>query len=229
MIQNVEFRILLCFFGQDSRRFVEICNAVQLPTDLGGYYIRQLVQGEFLVKSSRGTYTLTYKGKQQLVASYGKDPFVSRSRLCTMIIVQQGGKYVALERARQPFIGIVEWPAGAVVHGENIPAATKRILLARLGITGTPTFVGFFRRIDQYKDTVFDDKLFAVHTLTIPADAVLQDAGLTGKNKLCSREQLLELESPSRSLMDIFTFAMSGTQGIEEHTYQLSPEDLFLD
>jgi 8-oxo-dGTP pyrophosphatase MutT (NUDIX family) len=146
-----------------------------------------------------------------------------------MVVAQQAGKYVVLERIRQPFIGAVEWPAGAIVHGESMLVATKRILFERLGITGTPTFVGLFRRIDLYKDAVFDDKLFALHSFMVPAGVALQEEGLTGKNRFCSREELFELKTPSKSLIDIFTFVASGAAGIEEHVYQLQPEDLFLD
>lgn len=227
MVQNVEFRLLSCFFGQDSRRFAELCRIMGFPTDLGGYYIRNLVKDGYLTRSDRGTYTITLKGKQQLVASYGREPFVNRSRFCTMIVARQGDTFITLERTRQPFIGTTEWPAGALMHGETLPEATARVLRERLGITGKPAFRGMFRRIDIYKDTVFDDKLFAVHTLLIPAEATLPEHGLTGKNILYSQAALSAVAHPSKSLLDILEFSMGG-DSYSEHTYQLQPDDLFL-
>ena len=229
MIQVVEFRVLSCFFGQDSCRFAEICRRVGFPTDLGGYYIRRLVKSGSLTRSDRGIYTITYKGKQQLAGSYGREPIVIRPRLCAMIVAEQDGKFVALQRTRQPFIGAIEWPAGAIMHGENVSVAAKRILLERLGVSGTPSFVGMFRRIDMYNNAVFDDKLFALHTYKLPAAAMPQKEGFVGKTLLCSPDELLKLETPSKSLVDIFTFITSGASEFIERTYQLQLEDLFLD
>lgn len=199
---------------------------MDLSTDLGGYYIRGLVKSGFLVKSGRGEYTLTHKGKRQLATSYGHSVFIDRPRLCAMIVAKQGDEYAVMERTRQPFIGAVEWPAGGVLSGESMPAAARRILADRLGIVGEPTPAGTFRRIDLYKDSVFDDKLFVVHTFEIPAGKPTQPGSLTGNNFLYNEKQLQKLGNPSKSLLDILAFVKKGG-GMEEFTYQISPDDLY--
>lgn len=226
MVQ-IEFRILSCFFNQDSCRFAEICRRVGYPSDLGGYYIRRLVQGGYVVKAERGVYTVTPKGKQQLVASYGEDLSVNRPRLCAMIIAKQDDTYIVLERDRQPYIGIVEWPAGMVVHGEPTLAAVQRLLHERLGVSAALTPAGMFRRTDMYKETVFDDKLFAIYTCTLPSEAQVHELSRTGRNVRRTAKELAELKNPSKSLLDILHFVSSQESGFTERVYSLRPEDLF--
>lgn len=228
MLQNAEFRLLTRFFDKKSLRFTEICNEVGLPTDLGGYYIRQLIAGGFLEKSERGVYTITLKGLQQLASSYGLSSFVNRPRLCVMVVAEQNGKYLVLERTRQPFIGVREWPAGSVILGEQMLAAAKRILADRSGVAATPEFYGFFRRIDMYKNTPFDDKLFAIHTYKATNDVTFSSGGQTGNNALCTPDELRKSAHPSKSLLDIFNFVTSGEDGFEERIYALEPDDLFI-
>src|SRR6185312_11206028 len=94
-----------------------------------------------------------------------------RPRLCVLLVAQHEGKFVVLRRAVQPFLGIAEWPAGAVHLGESREDAAARITKDRLGCVAEATWVGMFRRIDLFENGVFDDKLFAVHTVALPEDA----------------------------------------------------------
>jgi hypothetical protein len=72
MIQGAAFRVLGCFYSRDVRSFAELCQEAGYPTDLGGYYIRQLIKGGYIEKAERGQYRLLAKGKQELAISYGK-------------------------------------------------------------------------------------------------------------------------------------------------------------
>jgi hypothetical protein len=226
MIEGPLFRMLRCFLDKDTFHFAEICTAMDYPTDLGGYYIRRLVQGGYIEKSGRGAYTITPKGKKQQILSHGASPLIERPRLNALIIARQEDSYVVLRRRRQPFIGIAEWPAGAINHGESLANAAQRLLLDRLRIVGKPTFVGFFRRIDRYNDFVFDDKLFAVHAVDLPPRVTIEVTSITGKSMRCTPQEIAKLERKSRSLIDIFAYVQAGKPGIKECVYQLELADL---
>ncbi len=154
---------------------------------------------------------------------------MSRPRFCVVIVARQHGAYVILERDRQPFIDVSEWPAGLVLQGEVAADAAQRLSQERLGVTISLAHKGVFRRIDKYKDMIFDDKLFAVYTGDIPADTAVVSHGKTGKNTLYTADELSQITKPSRSLLDILAFASTDTTVFEEHVYHLRREDLFTD
>jgi ADP-ribose pyrophosphatase YjhB (NUDIX family)/predicted transcriptional regulator len=229
MIQNIELRILLCFEKTDSRQFADICKSVGLATDLGGYYLRRLVSRQFLTKTGRGTYTITFKGKQQLAVSFRHKLEASRPRVIAMVVASQAGKYVVLERAWQPFIGKAEWPASAVAFGESFQAAAGRVLEERLGVIGQPRFAGMFRRTDEHRSAVFDDKLFLIHTIDIPAQTAIARQTVAGQNKFLAAAQIRQLPNPSKSLIDVLEYVISGAGTVAEKTYHLESNDLYLD
>lgn len=227
MIQASAYRILYCFLNNEVQSFSELCANAGYATDLGGYYIRQLLEGGYLEKQARGKYILTAKGKQQIAMADGKSPFVMRPRLVVLLVIRQGDTYLSIKRGRQPFIGTVEWPASAVQLGEPLAKAAERILQKRLHIKGVPKFRGFFRRSDFYvtEETPFDDKLFAVHTLTIPADTVVQ-ADAPDELVACSVQEMSKLEHPAKSLLDIYQFLTGSGSAYTEQRYILSKADL---
>jgi hypothetical protein len=229
MIQPAAYRVLHCFLYNDTQFFVQLCKSANYPTDLGGYYIRQLMEGGYVTKTDRGQYTITARGKQQIVVAKDKQPFTMRPRLMVLLVPVQDGKYLTLERNRQPFLKTAEWPAGAVNLGEKLPDAAKRILKSRLHVEGTPTLRGFFRRTDFYldKDTVFDDKLFAVHSIELEPT---QHAAPEDPDKLvvCTDDDLIGLPRRAKSLVDIYTFIQNDIATYEERSYILQQNDLAL-
>lgn len=228
MIQGAAFRVLAGFYDSDSRNFADLCNRAGYPTDLGGYYIRQLLSGDYIQKGSRGQYRILPKGKQQLALIYGKQSLAARLRVSVAIVASQQDRLAVIRRKVQPFIGAVEWPAGVVNAGEEVQTAARRILQARLGIDVPLTLCGFFRRIDRYADTIFDDKFFAVHTCILAPEAELMVGTTIGENLLVSRQELEKLDRPSRSLLDILQYAEQGDNTLQERTYQLTATDLAL-
>jgi predicted transcriptional regulator len=228
MIQGAAFRVLACFYDNDKQSFTELCSRAGYPTDLGGYYIRQLLEGNFLEKVDRGQYRVLPKGKQQLAFNYGKQLFAPKPRLSIVIIATQGQSFIVLRRKVQPFIGVAEWPAGVVNVGEEVQAAAQRVLRVRLGIEVPMTLCGFFRRIDTYAETLFDDKLFAVHTCSLPEDLQPILATTLGENLLFASDDLQRIDRPSRSLLDILHYAQEDGDKLQEYTYKLTAVDLAL-
>lgn len=225
MIQGATFRVLACFQGQDTCTFTELCKRSGYPTDLGGYYLRQLTSGGYVEKIDRGTYTVSPKGKQQLARYYGKQLSALYPRLMVLIVPRQGETYIVSRRTTQPFIDTYEWPAGAVDMGKPLEHAATRVTQKRLGCTGALSFQGFFRRIDNYEDFTFDDKLFAVYECTLPIECAVNTHSTTGKNIAYNHTALRTLTKPSKSLLDILSFIENDTHS-QEIQYTLTIEDL---
>ena len=229
MIQGTTFKLLACFAEQDTHSFVDLCAQAGYRPDLGGYYLRQLVKGGFVRKMERGIYAITPKGKQQLASSYYQQLTIERPRFVVVLVARQAGAFFILRRTKQPFIGVAEWPAVSVLRGERLAAAAQRAATDRLRVTQPPKLCGYFRRIDMYEDTVFDDKLFAVHTLELPTGAMAAAQAETGQIEPCPQAEMQTLPRPAKSLLDILQFAQNSETGgpaYAEHVYHLNPADL---
>ncbi len=229
MLQMAAFRILAGFYDSDERSFVDLCASAGYPTDLGGYYIRQLIQGGYIQKVGRGRYAILPKGKQQVALKYHKPFFAPKPRFIVLLVVQQNDRYIVMRRKVQPFIGAAEWIAGEVQMGEQLTGAAERIAMARLGCSGAVRPVGLFRRIDHFDDFTFDDKIFAVHAVTLPASADITHANTWGEMLLLTELEVLAIERPSKSLLDIFRYTrLDNPPPFEEHSYTLQAADLSL-
>ncbi|HSX32415.1 MAG TPA: hypothetical protein VLF43_04070 [Candidatus Saccharimonadales bacterium] len=227
MVRGTAFKVLFCFRESNTRSFVELCEQAGYPTDLGGYYIRQLIGGGYLVKQDRGLYVVTPKGKQQIALSFDQKPTVQRPRIAVVLVAEQAGKVVVNRRTAQPFIGFAEWPARSVLHGDSLQDAACMAAKQRLGVDSAPKLVGFFRRIDRYEQIVFDDKLFAVHHLVVPGDVQLHvSEPKSGTLELYTKEDLRTIQKPARSLLHIFDFVTAGGGIYNAHSYKLGSEDL---
>jgi 8-oxo-dGTP pyrophosphatase MutT (NUDIX family) len=227
-LQGAAFRVLACFYEADMRSFSELCQMAGYPTDLGGYYIRQLISAGHIQKEERGQYRILPKGKRELAVHYGKNLHASWPRVVALLVVQVGEQYAVLRRRVQPFPGAAEWPASAVEHGETAPEAAARVAKKRLATDVVPLPAGFFRRIDKYGDTIFDDKLFLVHTLLLPSGTPLPEKTELGEYELYSRDELSHVEHASRALLDIAAYVESGTLTLQEKVYPLTPDDVSL-
>jgi ADP-ribose pyrophosphatase YjhB (NUDIX family) len=229
MALNKSLQLLSCFYYKNVCSFIELCNVGGYSSDLGGYYIRQLMHDGYIEKIDRGQYQILSKGKRFLVANQSSLSAQPQTRMSVALVIKQGDKFVVTKRTAQPFIGRVEWPTGSVKPGESLPDAASRIAAARLGLSTSLQFHGFFRRIDMYEQDVFDDKLFAVHISTLPDTFDVTDKNKAGINKLYTATELRESLSPSRSLIDIFEYTLSDSAGYIEHRYDLQAADLSIE
>jgi len=226
MASSKSLQMLSCFYYKNVCSFIEMCNVGDYSSDLGGYYIRQLIHDGYIDKVDRGQYQLLSKGKHFLVTNTEKQPMHRQARMSVALVIRQGDKFAVTHRTAQPFIGRVEWPTGSVKPGESMTDAADRVALARLGTVPQLQFLGFFRRIDTYKDEVFDDKLFAVHIGVLPDDYIVTDHNKAGVNRLYTANELLASPSPSRSLLHIFEYASSNQTNYIEQEYNLEATDL---
>lgn len=226
MLKGSAFKLLAVFRERNTCSFVEMCEQAGYPTDLGGYYLRQLVEGGYLTKQERGVYAITPKGKAQFVISYGRRPSIPRPRLLVLLIAERGGRLVALRRTTQPYIGVVEWPGASVLHGEPLEEAVVRTIQQRLGGHVSFAHHGFFRRIDMYGDDIFDDKLFVIHKVALSKETSPGPSDVPGELLDLTETELRHVAKPSRSLLAILDFALSPSPGYVEQVYHLQASDL---
>lgn len=226
MAVSKALQLLSCFYYKNVCSFIELCNVGEYSSDLGGYYIRQLIHDGYIEKVDREQYQILPKGKHFLVANQNSLATPPQARMSIALVVRQGDKFVVTERAAQPFIGRVEWPTGSVKFGESLKDAASRIALARLGVSTPLLFHGFFRRIDMYEQDIFDDKLFAVHVALLASDEKVIDHNRAGLNKLYTAAELRESQLPSRSLIDIFEYTLLDAGDYIERQYSLQAADL---
>lgn len=226
MLSGAALKVLVCFDDQNSLNFTEICERANYPTDLGGYYIRQLVAEGCLVKTGRGLYEITAPGKQQLInrGLNSSRRNLARPRLCVMALPILDGQYVIIRRRRQPYIGFAEWPATAVLAGQALQPAIEQLLLDRLQATGQTDFKGFFRRIDTLEKEIFDDKIFAVYTCQLPRGQILADQNQFGKIELVPLTAVGGLAQASPALVDILQFSLASKPYYEQR-YNLAPDE----
>lgn len=211
--------MLNSFNNENTRNFVELCKEAGYPTDLGGYYLRQLLTSGYLLKGDRGEYILSPEGRRYLAGNH-QSGFVAR--LHVMIVASFEDQIVLLKRDQQPFLSRYEWPATAVKGGETRDIALQRLLDERLAPTIKTEYVGMFRRIDRYKDDLFDDKLFLVHKVELNQSPI--EKVVNGTNVCIHTNEFESLQSKSRSLSDIYIFCR-GQEQYKEKTYQLTQID----
>lgn len=226
MARSKSLELLSCFYYKNTCSFIELCNTGGYSSDLGGYYIRQLMHDGYIEKVDRGQYQILPKGKRFLVANQNTLVTAPQARMSIALVLKQGDKYAVIRRTAQPFIDRIEWPTGSVKSGELLTDAADRVARERLGSPVDLQFHGFFRRVDVYEQDVFDDKLFAVHVGALPDDYVLRDHNKAGANCLLTSDQIHMAQLPSRSLVDIFTYTQAKLGNYIEHRYDLDATDL---
>ncbi len=220
MVQNAGLLMLRSFQQQNSRTFVELCKEAGYPTDLGGYYLRQLLNSQYLEKGKRGEYLLAAKGRQYLATTKDKPKTAPRPHI--LVVPTVGKNFVAIERSAQPFLKRKEWPATLIHSGEAKDEAVHRLLAKQLTQTDNITYCGVFRRLDYYEDQLFDDKLFFVHKVDLQDIPTPNDA----KHKIVqiNEGEIERLQNKSRSLLDILHFVNSG-KSYQEQKYTLEYDD----
>jgi hypothetical protein len=220
MVAKAGLRILHAFENDNSRTFTELCKSAGYPTDLGGYYLRQLVSGDYLGKGERGEYILSPKGRKYVATRHSQ--LQSTPRLHILVVSEFDNKYVVLERHQQPFLNRTEWPATALKGGEQVQKALDRIFKERLAQTQTCDYVGTFRRIDLYQDELFDDKVFLVFKAMLIAKPPTEV--VNGLLHRVAEKELGGIPHKSRSLLDIFNFMKTQEQYLEK-AYSLTYDD----
>lgn len=226
-LDNNLIRILTSFSEQNTYGFTELAQRLHYDTDLTGYYLRKLERKGLVVKVDRGVYRITPFGKSVLAQAHQFSDISERPRVTALLVAQYKDQYLMVKRTKQPFMNVIEFPVLPIGRGEQLVNGISRALKDRLGIVLSANPKGFFRRIDIYDETVFDDKFFAVFTAELTVNHVpkLFNKNDQGEISLKSKDTLTQ-EKISKGLLDLIEFTQS-TNNFVEKTYNLSKPDLY--
>lgn len=156
-------RVLL--FRPDAR-FAELQKEAGLSSDHFNFYLKQLLDEEFITKNEQGAYSLTFKGKEFAnrfdtdARTVERQPKVA---VCLMIY-NAGGKNLVQQRLKQPFYGYWGRPTGKIRWGESIIDAAARELMEETGLTADLQFESVYHKMDYNEQTgeLLEDKIFFV-------------------------------------------------------------------
>lgn len=227
-LDNNLIRILTSFDKQNAYGFTELAEKLRYGTDLTGYYLRKLEHQGYIARTGRGMYQITPLGKSTLAQSHQFSDLNERPRITVILVAQHKDKYLMVKRTKQPFMNVIEFPVLPIARGGELMDGVQRALKDRVGVNLSVILRGFFRRIDIYNETTFDDKFFAVcmAKLTAGHGAKLYKKNSQGELNLKSKDTLAQ-ENISKSLFDIVDFVQS-TDNFAEKIYQLSDPDLYV-
>lgn len=105
-------------------------------SNLYQYHLKRLIDSGYVKKGEQG-YSLSTKGLQY-ADKHSSDLKSQRPqpKLVTILILEnEKGEVLLVERKKQPFIGLYNLPSGKIHEGESLTEAGKRELVEKTGIT----------------------------------------------------------------------------------------------
>ena len=217
-LSGITHKILMLYNTHDTLALSSICRQTGYTPDLASYYMRQLLKCGYVIRGSRGKYTITPEGALQLNRTRADQIEVVRPRVIAVIVATYKSSHVVLRRKIQPYIGMTEWPAGAIELGETMDEVVRRLCERHFGWSGEAQLCGFLRQIERHEGHMLDDKLLAVHTVAIPDTATLNHSSDTGEIEVC--DDIAKRVDGTPSLIDVYRFATQGTGlSYKENTY----------
>lgn len=158
--------ILRVLLFRPNARFAELQKEANLSSDHFNFYLKQLVDEDFIEKNDDGAYLLTFKGKEFAnrfdtdARTVERQPKVA---VCLMIY-SDDGKQLVQQRLKQPFYGYWGRPTGKIRWGESILDAAARELEEETGLAADLKFESVYHKMDYNKttDELLEDKIFFI-------------------------------------------------------------------
>ncbi len=156
--------ILHVLLFRPDARFAELQKASELSSDHFNFYLKQLLDEDFVTKNDRGAYHLTQKGKEFANRFDTDERKVERQpkvAVCLMIR-RDDDKQLLQQRLKQPYYGYWGRPTGKIRWGETILEAAARELMEETGLEADLEFEEVYHKMDYNKDTgeLLEDKIF---------------------------------------------------------------------
>jgi 8-oxo-dGTP pyrophosphatase MutT (NUDIX family) len=181
-------RVLL--FHPDAH-FAELQKASELTSDHFNFYLKQLLDAEFIAKNQRGAYHLTFKGKEFANRFDTEARTVERQpKVSVCLMVRHEGKQLVQQRLKQPYYGYWGRPTGKIGWGETILAAAARELKEETGLKADLAYEAIYHKTDYNKATgeLLEDKIFFVVGATNPRGKLIEEFE-GGRNAWMTQEE----------------------------------------
>ena len=178
-LHKAHVAILHVLLFQPAARFADLQKASKLTSDHFNFYLKQLVEEEFVTKNDAGAYHLTPKGKEFAnrfdtdARQVERQPKVA---VCLMI-QDKDGKLLVQQRLKQPYYGYWGRPTGKIRWGESILEAAERELKEETGLEADMEYDAVYHKRDYNQATgeLLEDKIFFMVRCVNPRGTLIQD------------------------------------------------------
>ena len=194
-VHDAQVVILRELLFHPSVSFAKLQKMTGMQSDHFNFHLQKLVELKLVEKVSRGTYTLTPRGKEYANKLDTDNNTVERQPKTAVILVIErtvkGKKeYLLQERLKQPFYGFWGCPTGKVRWGETITETAARELMEETGLMADYQTAGVYHELvyQQESGEQLEDKIFFVVHCTNPKGEAIE-AFEGGRNHWMSREE----------------------------------------
>lgn len=196
-IHEAQMSILRELLFHQKCSFAKLQKLTGMTSDHFNFHLQKLIELKLIEKVSRGTYTLTPRGKEYANKLDTDNNTVERQPKAAVILAierEKDGKkeYLFQERLKQPYYGFWGFPTGKIRWGETIVQTAERELMEETGLTADHRIAGLYHELVYQEETgeQLEDKLFfVVHCTNTKGKLQVNFEG--GHNEWMSREVAL--------------------------------------
>lgn len=184
----IQKHVLLLLIRNRTAR-VKNLQPPDVPANQFAYHLNGLISQALIVKTSRGTYTLTTKG-ENLVGTFSTalDKQVENIKTVVMLYGKRGNEYLLFRWSRQPYLGQVTPLYDRMLVGKSLDAGIDSALNDKLGVRCDVTF-----KMSALVKIIHDDEIIS-HMNAAIYEVSLDGAGLpfTSRNGEAFTDRLHE-------------------------------------
>jgi 8-oxo-dGTP pyrophosphatase MutT (NUDIX family) len=196
-VHDAQMVILRELLFHPSVGFAKLQKITGMSSDHFNFHLQKLVELKLVEKVSRGTYSLTPRGKEYANKLDTDNHTVERQPKTAVILaverIKNGKKeYLFQERLKQPYYGFWGFATGKVRWGETIVQTAERELMEETGLTADHRVAGVYHELVYQQETgeQLEDKIFfVVHCTEVKGELVKEFEG--GRNQWMTRAQAL--------------------------------------
>jgi len=197
-IHDAQMVILRELLFHPSVSFATLQKITGMSSDHFNFHLKKLVELKLVEKVSRGTYSLSPRGKEYANKLDTDSNTVERQPKTAVILAierlkKDGTKeYLFQERLKQPYFGFWGFATGKVRWGETITQTAERELLEETGLHANHRVAGVYHELVYQQETgeQLEDKIFfVVHCTNTKGKLLKEFEG--GRNSWMTRQDAL--------------------------------------
>ena len=197
-IHDAQTAILRELLFHPSVGFAKLQKLTGMTSDHFNFHLQKLVELKMVEKLSRGTYTLTPRGKEYANKLDTDNNTIERQpKVAVILAIERTNKnkteYLFQERLKQPYYGFWGLATGKIRWGETILQTAKRELMEETGLMADHKITGLYHELVYQTETgeQLEDKMFfVIHCTNTTGKLVEQFEG--GRNRWMTRAEALK-------------------------------------
>lgn len=197
-VHDAQMVILRELLFHPSVSFAKLQKITGMSSDHFNFHLQKLVELKLVEKVSRGTYSLSPRGKEYANKLDTDSNTVERQPKTAVILAverlkKDGTKeYLFQERLKQPYFGFWGFATGKVRQGETITQTAERELLEETGLLANHRVAGVYHELVYQQETgeQLEDKIFFVVHCTNTKGKLLE-VFEGGRNRWMTRQEAL--------------------------------------